>query len=274
MSRPETVSLVGIAGSCKGTVCRARTPTITIGSAKKSDFVVTGRLVSEVHATVEIGTDGRVTLRNRSPHGTFVNRDAVDVRQLQRGDRIQIGEGGIVEVQIGEDAVKREGAKAKSGKKPILMVVVVVYLLAMVALMGYLATRPKGPAAVSGDAVAAALAKTRSELLDKSWWIDQGHSTTPQVISDLDPSGAYYAVQSLIASDAPPEQVAAKADLLLQRLQGMFQDARMLEQRERWKDARARYHQIIEAVPDSRLAITQLADARLAKLERLGGNGK
>jgi len=268
------VMLVGIAGSCKGASYRLRTPTITIGSAKTCDFVVTGRLVSDVHATLEMFDDGRVVLRNRSPHGTLVNREAADVRPLQSADRIQIGEGGIVELRLGGSSATVPKA-GKSGKPKFRVVLISIYLAGMAVLMVFLSSQPQGHREISSQAITAAMTKSRSQLLDRSWWKLQSVSgAAPPATSEIDPSADYYQIQSMVASGAPAEQVAAKADELLQRLQEQFLDARMLEQRERWQDARILYHRIMESAPDTRLAVTQLVSEQLTELDRRVQNAR
>jgi pSer/pThr/pTyr-binding forkhead associated (FHA) protein len=67
-----------------------RSKTLRIGSASDNDVVVDDPLVSEKHATLEVGS-AIVVCDEASATGTFVNGERVSRRVLQRGDRIAIG---------------------------------------------------------------------------------------------------------------------------------------------------------------------------------------
>jgi hypothetical protein len=62
-----------------------------IGRTDRSDIVIDDSSVSREHASIE-RKDGRFILEDlKSTNGTFINGEVVDVRVLNHGDKIRIG---------------------------------------------------------------------------------------------------------------------------------------------------------------------------------------
>jgi predicted component of type VI protein secretion system len=62
-----------------------------IGRTERSDIFIDDSSVSREHAFIE-GRDGRFILEDlKSTNGTFINGEFVDVRVLNHGDKIRIG---------------------------------------------------------------------------------------------------------------------------------------------------------------------------------------
>ena len=71
--------------------------TMTIGSSNQCDLVVGGENVSSIHAQVQLGHDGYLTVLDAgSDHGTFLQRNKQWIRvlkvELGSRDRIRCGE--------------------------------------------------------------------------------------------------------------------------------------------------------------------------------------
>ena len=71
--------------------------TKTIGSWSQCDLVLAGAKVSPIHAHIQLGSDGYLTVLDAgSDHGTFLQRNQQWIRimkaELGSGDRIRCGE--------------------------------------------------------------------------------------------------------------------------------------------------------------------------------------
>jgi two-component system cell cycle response regulator len=83
--------LVVIYGTHLGKRYRLGPKRILIGRMEQSDILVDDSSVSREHASIE-RKDGRFILEDlKSTNGTFINGECVDVRVLNHGDKIRIG---------------------------------------------------------------------------------------------------------------------------------------------------------------------------------------
>jgi pSer/pThr/pTyr-binding forkhead associated (FHA) protein len=273
----EIPILEGIAGSCSGKTYRFQDDSASIGSAPSSNIRISGRLVSESHAVIERTPNGTFLLRNRSPHGTFVNRLRIDVHVLAVGDRIQIGEGGILEFRAGSTSAKSGAAQPsprKSGaKRYVIIAALAVYLVAMGTFIAFLATQSSGDLGVSANSLSTSIAATRAQLLANDFAERRiNGEVLPSGSSDV--SAPYFALLAAIARGDSAESIGARVDSLLATVRSDFDDARILEQQERHKEAKRLYHRVLDELPDSRLPLAQLAAKRLTKLDEIEADGK
>lgn len=79
--------------------------TKTIGSWSQCDLVVAGEKVSPIHAHIQLGSDGYLTVLDAgSDHGTYLQRNQQWIRimkaELGSGDRIRCGETGVELAQL------------------------------------------------------------------------------------------------------------------------------------------------------------------------------
>ncbi len=86
-----SAQLVIVYGSDLGRQYRLSQQRMLIGRLDQSDIIVQDSSVSREHATIE-RKDGRFIVEDlKSTNGTFVNGELVDVRVLNHGDKIRIG---------------------------------------------------------------------------------------------------------------------------------------------------------------------------------------
>lgn len=90
-SRGSTCKLVVIYGDDLGRPYRLGPERLLIGRLYRSDILIEDPSVSREHATIE-RKDGRFILEDlKSTNGTFINGESVDVRILNHGDKIRVG---------------------------------------------------------------------------------------------------------------------------------------------------------------------------------------
>jgi Inner membrane component of T3SS, cytoplasmic domain len=258
-----SASLRIVAGSNAGRTLRLQKLVTVIGSGKTADLVIEGDKVSENHASIEAGADGTYVLRNRSSFGTLVDRVRVDVHELADGNRIQIGAAALVEFKAGPPA---KAAGAAGGKKKTTMYVLGgFYLVAMIGLAVFLQGISNSDShGISGTAIAETLDDTRS-LFDPARK-DVARPSQPVVIDDSDLTAPYYRIVNAQLRGEDAAAVKVRVDEFIGVLRADLQEASALERQERWKEADARYRELMQRVPDPRAQIARLAAGRIASL--------
>src|SRR5215472_8294768 len=85
-------------------------PVFSIGRRSESDLRLTGADVSRLHAEIVRTGDTFVLHDRQSTFGTFVNDQKIDMRTLQPGDRIRLGQSTDVDVvfAVGDEAPSAE----------------------------------------------------------------------------------------------------------------------------------------------------------------------
>jgi hypothetical protein len=257
-----------IAGSAGRGTLKLSKPVTLIGSEPTADLSVTGGKVSPQHAIIET-TDGHsFVLRNRSSFGTFVNKSRVDIHTLANGDRIQIGEGALLEFNLGISDPKSKGkGSALSVKKILIGTALVAYLCGMAWFVMVLQGISDSSDVLTSASLKKVLSDTGVELQAASTdGISSG--TLGGAVDDQYPAAMYFRLRNAVQQGADPATVSSLSSGLLESVQTEFKDARVLEQQQRWKDAERHYRQILEMLPDNRLAASRLAASRLAALAR------
>lgn len=90
-SKKSTGKLVVIYGADLGRQYRLGLERTLIGRMYRSDILIEDSSVSRKHAAIE-RKDGRFILEDlKSTNGTFINGESVDVRILNHGDKIRVG---------------------------------------------------------------------------------------------------------------------------------------------------------------------------------------
>ena len=79
------------AGNQLGKSWKLKKRKYSIGSHKKCNIKIAGEYVSELHAIIELNSEGIWTLTNNSPNGTYVNQQQIDAIELDRHSIIQVG---------------------------------------------------------------------------------------------------------------------------------------------------------------------------------------
>ena len=88
----QSFCLVIMTGPDKGAVRNLSTGQTTLGRSERTDLPVNGKGISRVHASLEVGEDGSVILRdNGSTNGVFCQGIRVKETQLKPGDVFGLG---------------------------------------------------------------------------------------------------------------------------------------------------------------------------------------
>ena len=83
-------SLIFVHGTEQRTLCLDHTP-FTVGRKMDKDLVIADPRVSRDHAVISSENGKFFVIDGGSKHGTFVNGERVDRRQLERNDRLEFG---------------------------------------------------------------------------------------------------------------------------------------------------------------------------------------
>jgi hypothetical protein len=236
--------------------------------------------VSDLHAIVE-RQDDRWLIVNRSEHGTYVNRQAIQTHVLENGDLVQVGAEVLLEYEAATAAPSRAAAAglAPAGAtpasdepssgwalpvRPSLLIGAGVYALLLVAA-GIWLTRGSAERAdqLTKERVDAVIESTAGYL--QKVGCDRG---TPAA-NPGDPAEEFHRISALACDAARESERAAAISDLAQRISEHFFSAWQLEQQQRWRDAERRYAQIMEMIPaidcpSTRLAGTRRHEARKA----------
>jgi hypothetical protein len=238
---------------------------LRIGVRADCDVVLQGDFVSEVHATLERQQDDWV-LVNVSPHGTYVNRDAVTRHTLRDGDQIQVGAENLLiyAAPTRMRAGREDAAEAGSGlaqllklDNPAVLAGLAVYAIVMLAGVVFLMSRgAEAPGAFSRAHVDQVLEAT-AEVLASEDFASQASVATP-LLPAGDPAALYHRLLRVAAAGDHSSQ-SALAEELAREAGSHVMRGWHLEGQRRWREAAQEYTQIIERLPDQRIAITRLA---------------
>jgi type II secretory pathway predicted ATPase ExeA len=112
--RPVDPRLFAVAGPLAGGAFPLGAALFTLGRQDTCDLRIRDRAVSRQHCTIALDGDRFVVRDLDSRHGTFVNGLPVRERDLQPGDRIQVG-GSLFLFAAGEDVAAEPGADDSLG---------------------------------------------------------------------------------------------------------------------------------------------------------------
>lgn len=215
----------------------------TIGREPDCTIPIDSRRVSKAHALVEF-RDGEFTIQDlESANGTRVNGEAISVRLLQPGDRIEIGDIELTFADAGTDGASGgDGAAAAGGSKVVrLALTATVTLVVMLGLLFTLIGGPGGTA-VRSTPVEEKLAPAPPELMARL----RAAAPDSPVVKDV--------VQYAIGAGSPP----AKA---------LHEEGRLRLEAQRWRDAALLLAAAAARDPANTAALAAFEDA-VAHLDR------
>jgi len=271
-------------GPAKGKRFTLKNEVCRIGSDAACDITIDGPYVSPEHAIISRREDGLWRLQNKSVNRTLVNQQAVDSRQLESGDLIQVGAETLLEFEILKKKEKEKSKRTKrekSGagaagllKRPGLVLGFAFYIFVLIAGGFYLQSVTGESTGTSLSAREAKRALTLTRTFLNSATFSQAAPTiaaSSAATGQSEDASGYYRLAFLLNENSAANSLAAEQliDKMLEEGRAHLALAWHYEEQQRWQSAIAVYREIMAMMPDIRVPLVKLAVRRISELEKL-----
>src|SRR5437762_4940865 len=115
----ENPTVVVLAGPLKGKTFVLSEGEFSIGRETSNWLCVNGKLISRQHALIKVESGHFSIMDMNSRNGTFVNAVPIRERELEAGDRIQIGDSPLLFLVGGSDAVSGVSSDDRTFAQPV-----------------------------------------------------------------------------------------------------------------------------------------------------------